>query len=311
MRILTKQNIEDLVFLDIETTYDDPEFSKESPMYSAWRYDFMKQFKGKDPEMAQDELGEAIIEGYFTGAALDANYGRIICITMGVVRQGEIYLKTFSGEEKDILEKLNDALDRTVTPKSWLVGHTIIGFDGPYIARRCMINRVPLHNWFDVAHLKPWEVPYLDISALWKGTGFKPSSLLSMCSALGVPSPKEDISGAEVPHLFHKGEIKRIITYCEKDVVAVVQCFRALCNRDFLDIAPGAITIEADILTYLMSGGRYTDEVKETLTAFLKALSKTEREKAFTILEAIPTKAKGKATDFDKKHIKELKEVVI
>lgn len=308
MRILTKQNIEDLVFLDIETTYDDPNFNEKSPMYEAWKYDFMKQFRGEDSGMTEEGLKEAIINSYFKMAALDANYARIACITMGVVRKGEIYILTFSGDEKKMLEDLNDALTKTVIPKSYLVGHTIIGFDGPFIAKRCMIKGVELHNWFDVAHLKPWELPYLDISKLWQSTGFKASSLLSICAALGVESPKDDITGADVPKLFHAGEIKRIVMYCERDVVASIQCFRAMCNREPLKLAPGAITIEADILTYLMSGGQYTKEIQDMLIKFLKSLSKTERGYAFTILEAIPTKAKGKATDFDNKHIKILKE---
>ena len=297
MRYLTKQNIEDIVFIDAETTYGDPNFDENHHMFEAWKYDCAKTGIVETEE---------IIAEYFKISPLKPEYGRISVITMGVVRKGEIYLKSFSGDEKKLLEEFNAALEKTVTPKSWLCGHSIIGFDGPYIMKRCLINNVDLHKWFDVAHLKPWEVPYLDIAVLWKGTAYRMSSLVSMCSSLGVPTPKDDISGAEAPKLYWQGEIKRIVRYCEKDVVATIQCFRKMCNRDLLDVTPGAYTIEADILTYLVSGGQYNKEVKEKLEEFLGTLSKAEHAIAIEILEAIPTKAKGKETDFTKKHIKEL-----
>ena len=300
MKILSKQNIEDLVFLDIETTYADKDFNALSPSYNAWEYDFFKH----SPEATVDE----VIVGYFDKAALFAEYGRITCITMGVVKDGKIFLLTFDGEEKDLLEQLNDALDRTVSLKSWLCGHTITMFDGPYIAKRCMVNDVDLHHWFDVGHLKPWEVPYLDLAVLWKGTGYKNSSLLSMVTCLGIPSPKDDISGKDAPRLFWEGEIKRICAYCEKDVVAVINLFRKLCGQDLLEVAEGEAVIETDILTYLVGGGKYTKDIKKLLEDFLQnQKSAADKTRAIAILNAIPSRAKGKTTDITKKDIKELK----
>lgn len=299
MKILIRQNIEDIVFLDIETSYGDPNFDENAPSYKAWESSFLN----KEPDATVAE----IIGGYFDRAALFAEYGIITCITMGVAKDEKIYLLTFSGEENKILKQLNDALDRTVSLKSWLCGHTITGFDGPYIAKRCMINDVDLHHWFDVAHLKPWEVPYLDVATLWKGTAFKPSSLLSMTTCLGIPSSKEDISGKDAPRLFWEGEIKRICAYCEKDVVAVINIFRKLCRQELLEVDEGAMNMEVDVLTYLIGGGKYTDEIKKLLEDFIGGLkSAADKTRAIAILNAIPSRAKGKETDITKKNIKEL-----
>jgi uncharacterized protein YprB with RNaseH-like and TPR domain len=306
MLILKKQNIEDLIFFDIETSYADPNFNKESAMWDAWIYDFMKQFQGKDPNMTEEELEVAATEEYFRRAALFPEFGIITCISVGVVRDEELFLMTFSGEEKQMLEDFNDALQRTVTTKSWLVGHAITVFDCPYIAKKCMMHGVGLHKLFDVAHLKPWEVSYLDTAVLWKGTGYKTSSFITMCLSLGVKSSKGDISGADAPRLFWEGEITRICAYCEKDVVATAQCVKVIRGEEPLKISEGTLTVEIDILTYLMSGGKYTEEIEQKLVDFLATLSKTQRAKAIKILQTIPTKKKGMETDILASDIKKL-----
>ena len=52
---------------------------------------------------------------------------------------------------------------------------------------------------------------------------------------LGIPSPKDDIDGSEVYRLYYEEEnIYRIITYCEKDTIAVAQIFLRLRGDDIL-----------------------------------------------------------------------------
>jgi len=248
MQILIKQKIENIVFIDIETAPVDPDFNEKSYLYDAWKY-----------FCANKDFDGTIIESYLKESPLYAEFGRIVCITMGVVKKKKIFLKTFFGDEKEILEDFNDALDKTINLKSWLCGHTITGFDCPYIAKRCLINQVELHKWFDVAHLKPWEVEYLDLATLWKATAFKPTPLITMATALGVASPKDDMSGKDVGRIFYEGGIKRIMAYCEKDVICVINCYRALCYEGPLNVDQKTLTTETGILTYLINGGKYTE----------------------------------------------------
>jgi hypothetical protein len=52
---------------------------------------------------------------------------------------------------------------------------------------------------------------------------------------LKIPSPKDDIDGSEVAHVYYvEKDIDRIITYCEKDVIAVAQVFLKLRREDLL-----------------------------------------------------------------------------
>lgn len=303
MRILQKQRIEDFLFIDIETATEEAEITEESPMWDAWEYDMAK----KGITDVEDLKAE-----YKDRGALFAEYSLIVCITIGVVYKGKLRIKTFAneGDEKAMLQDFVDTLDGFVTNKTWLTGHAVIGFDAPFIMKRLIKNQVPVPIMFDTAHLKPWEVQYFDTAVLWKGTGFKTSSLLSVTSAMGLPSPKSDISGKDVGHVYRtegKEGLQRIVEYCERDVVAVANLVRKFRYEEPLELDEKSAQKEPEgLLTYLYTGGKYTDEVKEKLKKAFKKLNADEKKMALDILGTIPSRAKGKETDFKKSHIKEL-----
>jgi hypothetical protein len=104
-----------------------------------------------------------------------------------------------------------------------LAGHAIKGFDIPFIMRRCLVNQIELPSLIDIAHLKPWELTAIDTLELWKGTGFNGSSLINIATALGIPSPKDEMEGEETYEYYynHKDGVDLIRKYCEKDVKTV------------------------------------------------------------------------------------------
>jgi hypothetical protein len=56
-----------------------------------------------------------------------------------------------------------------------------------------------------------------------------------MTKILGIPSPKGDIDGSQVAHVYYvEKDIDRIVTYCEKDVIAVAQIFLRMRREDLL-----------------------------------------------------------------------------
>jgi hypothetical protein len=99
-----------------------------------------------------------------------------------------------------------------------------------------IINGIALPNKLNLFGKKPWEVPHLDTLELWKFGDYKHfTSLKLLTKVLGIPSPKDDIDGSEVAHVFYvEDNIDRIITYCEKDVIAVAQIFLRLRREDLL-----------------------------------------------------------------------------
>ena len=56
-----------------------------------------------------------------------------------------------------------------------------------------------------------------------------------MANVLGIPSPKEDMDGSMVRDVYYEeGDLDRIVTYCELDVITLVQVFLRLRNDDLL-----------------------------------------------------------------------------
>jgi len=62
---------------------------------------------------------------------------------------------------------------------------------------------------------------------LWKFGDYKAyTSLALLCHIFQIPTPKDDISGADVARVYYEEQnLERITKYCEKDVVALIQVY--------------------------------------------------------------------------------------
>jgi hypothetical protein len=71
---------------------------------------------------------------------------------------------------------------------------------------------------------------------MWKFGDYKHyTSLKLLTSILGIPSPKGDIDGSEVASVYYKEKnIQRIVSYCEKDTIAVAQLLLRFNNEKLL-----------------------------------------------------------------------------
>jgi predicted PolB exonuclease-like 3'-5' exonuclease len=96
-----------------------------------------------------------------------------------------------------------------------------------------VINELQIPAILNNAGKKPWEIKLLDTMELWKFGDFKSyTSLDLMSSILGFPSPKDDIDGSMVADIFWvEHDLKRIVTYCEKDVLAVARILLRFMNE--------------------------------------------------------------------------------
>jgi hypothetical protein len=72
---------------------------------------------------------------------------------------------------------------------------------------------------------------------IWKFGDFKNYTSLNLLTAImGIPSPKDDIDGSMVGKVYWKDkDLKRIVTYCEKDVVTVTQLALKFAGMDTMD----------------------------------------------------------------------------
>ena len=147
-------------------------------------------------------------------------------------------MTSFYGEEIQILKDFKDLLDdHFYKPQHLLCAHNGKEFDFPYIARRMIINQIPLPEKLNLFGKKPWEIAHLDTMELWKFGDYKHfTSLKLLTSILGIPSPKDDIDGSQVGFVFYKEKnIDRIVTYCEKDTIAVAQLLLRFNNEPLIE----------------------------------------------------------------------------
>jgi DNA polymerase elongation subunit (family B) len=108
-----------------------------------------------------------------------------------------------------------------------LCAHNGQEFDFPFIARRLLINGLPLPPVLDIAGVKPWVIRdvMVDTLQLWKFGDYKHyTSLELLCTIFNIPTPKDDIDGSQVAEIYYKNfDIQRIARYCEKDTFAIAQ----------------------------------------------------------------------------------------
>ncbi len=56
-----------------------------------------------------------------------------------------------------------------------------------------------------------------------------------LTNILGIPSPKEDIDGSDVAHVYYQEkDLDKIVNYCERDTVAVAQLLLRFSNLELL-----------------------------------------------------------------------------
>ncbi len=213
----------DLLFLDIETVPQSSNYDEADPaLRKLW------------DKKASHFLSEGQTpRDVYQRAGIYAEFGRIVCISVGHILQEDgvriVRIKSFAGkDEKQLLCDFREMLVKYAQRKDFfLCAHNGKEFDFPYIARRMLINGVQLPPVLDVAGMKPWEVKFVDTLELWKFGDFKNyTSLELLATVFGIPTPKDDIDGSMVAHVFYEeDDLERIVKYCEKDVVTIVQLF--------------------------------------------------------------------------------------
>lgn len=226
-----------ILFVDIETVPAVYHFS-ELDGHAA------KLFSDKT-RYEQERNGKTVEEIYGERGGILAEFGKIVCIGAGFLADKTFRVTSFHGDdERDILLRFTDLLNKSYnTDDHWLCGHNGKEFDFPWIARRCVVHGIKLPKLLDVGGLKPWQVGFLDTMQMWSfGDRKNFTSLALLAHILGIPTPKDDISGADVAQVYYEeNDVERIAAYCRKDVVATAQLYLRLRGLPVLD--PGRITV--------------------------------------------------------------------
>jgi predicted PolB exonuclease-like 3'-5' exonuclease len=218
-------HVNNILFLDIETV----------PQYNSFEYvpdDWKKLWTRKAELIAKDKLTDSA-ESLYNRAGIYAEFGKIICISCGIVSGGgpgkKLLLKSFyDDDESSLLKDFCEMINKwTAEGNKFLCAHNGKEFDFPYLCRRLIVNGFDIPGVLNLTGKRPWETSHIDTMDLWKFGDYKNfTSLNLLAQVLGIPTPKDDMDGSMVNHVYwNEKDLPRIVTYCQKDVVTVSQIF--------------------------------------------------------------------------------------
>ena len=230
--MLDNIKITNVLFLDVETAplvykYKDlPE--KMKPLWDS-------KFR---PDRYRDKQTETP-ESLYKKAGIYAEFAKIICISVGYFNEGTFRVKSFSGnDEKNILEDFSALLSKHFNRKEHqLCAHNGKEFDFPFLCRRFLINGLKLPKTLNISGKKPWEINHLDTMELWKFGDYKNYTSLNLLAGIfNIPTPKDDMDGSDVARVYwEEKNLKRIVTYCQKDVLTVAQLLLRFMGQPLIE----------------------------------------------------------------------------
>ncbi len=181
---------------------------------------------------------------YNNKASLFAEFGKIVCISIGFIEGNvtdiippdvELPLKVLSFADHDekkllisFLAKMGSVINKAFDHTHHLCAHNGKVFDFPFIAKRFILNGLPLPAMFDFVDKKPWDLTYfIDTKEVWQFTVRDNATTLSLlCECFDVPTSKDDIDGSQVRGVYYEeNDLPRIVKYCEKDIIALATIY--------------------------------------------------------------------------------------
>lgn len=232
--MIEKLPLDNFLIIDIETVSEKSAFNDLS--------DEWKQL-WQDKVMRSLPTSISIEEYYLQRAGVMAEFSKVVCISLGYFKKDkEVYTfrvkSIFDHDEKIILKLFVDTINQMhASKKQWtFTGHNIKEFDIPFLCRRLLINGLNLPQYLDFQNRKPWETNLVDTFQYWRFGDYKNYTSLNLLAAsLSVPSPKDDINGSMVGDVYWKEQdLKRIATYCQKDIVTVANIILRFKNLPLL-----------------------------------------------------------------------------
>lgn len=206
----------ELFHFDIETTGQHPDFET----FKSEDQRGSKLFEGKYLKMKWDEKYDSLNDAYCDNAGIVSTYGKIVCISFGYIdNTGEKKISSFYGDdERDIVDSFNNLLKKIETKSFNISGFRINHFDIPWVLHKLHKYGIKPADIIYMYDKKPWDMRVTDMSDDWKQKFAWAFSFDEMCYELGVPSPKDNMNGSEVHHVYWSGGIEKVKEYCEKDV---------------------------------------------------------------------------------------------
>lgn len=183
------------------------------------KYESMKRF--------DNDWNKPIEDVYVEKSPMIPEFAKIICVSFGLI-SGDKVMTIYEDDEKKLMSKLHNVLEKASESKKILCGFNIKLFDVPFIIKKFYKHGFTLPQYINFVGLKPWEINILDVAEVWKGFGKNMSSLEEVMYELGIDN-NGNINGSEVyDYYWNKKDKNSIIKHCEQDIHSVVEIVQRL-----------------------------------------------------------------------------------
>ena len=146
--IIQKKTLKNVLFINIETVPSTRHFHQ---LPESLRHLWIHKSKQFLPDRSTEMTEELAASLYNEKAGLFAEFGKVICISVGYLskqknRRKTLRIKSLFGEEVEILKAFNEILNQHYDDpnRDYLCGHNIREFDIPFIGRRNIVSSI----WF-------------------------------------------------------------------------------------------------------------------------------------------------------------------
>ena len=217
--------IDKVLFLDIETV---PQYETFAEAPAEMQLLFTQRYK-EDVTTSSEE------EAWNEKASLQPEFGKIVCISVGMIHNGKFVKKSYSSEDElsvlndfvsgKLIERLNDISGGTI-----FCAYSGESFDFPFIAKRLIMNGLMVPKFLFYTDRKPWERNFLvDLKTIWKWEVYNGNVSLKLLSySLGLGSG-DDIDGSMIKDIYYvEKDVKKIATHCENDIDLLYHSYNKL-----------------------------------------------------------------------------------
>ncbi len=229
-------NIQSIHFIDIETVPAEKDF----PMGQMERIWLEKKCHDLEEEWNHSAIPQEDRQNHYReNAGLSAEFGKVVCVSIGKMHGDKFYIKSICDEKESVvLNLLSASLELGKLRPSILAGHNIIEFDIPFLMRRFLANGISLPAILNNFDRKPWETPYRDTMKMWSSTQWNYKVSLNLLAELfGLPSPKENMEGKDVADLFYSSDpdkLVKIANYCSGDVFTTANVYCKMTGQPLI-----------------------------------------------------------------------------
>jgi DNA polymerase elongation subunit (family B) len=196
------------------TDKDEIKFTSKDTMIKRW-----------ESELASAKAQDVAMQTY-RKTALDGSKGSIFCI--GYAFDDLEPICEVHDNERDAITSFYCAASSAydgLRPIE-IIGHNVLDFDLRFLFQRAVVLGIRPPSCLNLNPSR-YDKDVFDTMQKWVGHGNR-ISLDNLCKALDVPTPKSEITGANVYDYWLRGEGESIAEYCKKDVEATRQVYKRM-----------------------------------------------------------------------------------